>query len=111
MSISSPSQPDQLQTTERDTTLNPRQLRTAGFIPATLYGKGLASQSIQVRMHAFEVAYSKGGRSFDLGSFGIASVKQIQVDPVSQKVLNIEFYLPQAAGISKNAKAPAALAS
>ncbi len=80
--------------TERDTTLNPRELRSAGFIPATMYGKGLDAQNIQVRSHEFTQMFRKGARFFKLeGLSADATVKahQLQVDPIRQDILNIEF--------------------
>lgn len=79
---------------ERDTTLNPRQLRAAGFLPATLYANGQGSRSIQVRTHEFELALNKGRRNFKLAGQGIdtaAQVRQFQVDPVKQTLLSVEF--------------------
>lgn len=86
----------ELKVTERDNTLNPRQLRSAGFVPATLYGKGVASQSIQVRAHEFTLAMMHGNREFrlqGLGSEVTARVQQLQVDPVKQTPLSVEFLL------------------
>jgi len=88
-----------LQVTERDQTLTPRQLRSAGFLPATLYGKasskGLAGQSvnIQVRERDFTRSYKEGSRifKFDGLSGQLVRVSQLQVEAVSQKVLNVEF--------------------
>ena len=84
----------QLQVTERDQTLTPRQLRAAGFLPATLYGKkGKDSQNIQVRDREFTKAYKEGNRVFHLQGLHnpLVRVSQLQVDPLSQKVLNVEF--------------------
>ncbi len=83
-----------LAVTERDTTLNPRQLRDAGFIPATMYGKGFEPTNIQVRGHEFTQMFRKGARLFKLdGLSDSATVKahQLQVDPLRQDILNVEF--------------------
>jgi ribosomal protein L25 (general stress protein Ctc) len=84
-----------LQTTLRDDTLNPRQLRSAGFIPATLYGPGREPVSIQVREEEFVRLYGRQRIKHFLldGLEGnlMATAHQVQVHPVSQKVLNIEF--------------------
>ena len=89
----------QLQATERDQTLTPRQLRTAGFLPATLYGKKgpggkqLPSLNVQVRDREFSKAYKEGNRTFQFAGLHnpLVRVSQLQIDPVSQKVLNVEF--------------------
>ena len=41
---------------EREADKNPRQLRSAGFVPATVYGKGMESKNIMVCAHEFEMA-------------------------------------------------------
>jgi len=80
---------------ERDETLNPRQLRFAGKIPATVYGKGRDPQSIQLDNHTFVMHLSKGVRNFSLEGLGATPVAvkahQVQINPVSQQVLNVEF--------------------
>lgn len=84
----------ELKATERDTTLNPRQLRSAGFVPATLYGAGKEPVSIQVRAHEFVQSYAAGNRDYKLDGVegGVAvRVQQYQQDPVSRNMLNIEF--------------------
>lgn len=81
---------------ERDNTLNPRQLRTAGFIPGTLYAKGQESKNVQVRAHDFTQAYKKGARLFQLDGVEkglVAMARQVQVEPVKQAILNVEFML------------------
>jgi ribosomal protein L25 (general stress protein Ctc) len=100
-----------LKVTERDTTLTPRQLRAAGFVPATLYGKGIESQSIQVKTHELTLAMMHGAREFSLQGLPgdmTARVQQIQTEPVSQKPLSVEFLLTSPApGGAKKAE-PAA---
>jgi ribosomal protein L25 (general stress protein Ctc) len=87
--------PIELIAQDRDTTLNPRQLRAAGWAPATLYSKGLPSVSVQIQIRDFLRKYhSDKHRHFDLtGVTGSPKVrvKQIQVHSVSQDILNIEF--------------------
>ena len=102
----------ELKATERDTTLTPRQLRAAGFVPATIYAKGIESRSIQVRAHEFVQFSLQGHKEFTLSGLGTelgVRVQQLQVDSVSRAPLSIEFYQvsPQAAGnTAKAAKAP-----
>jgi ribosomal protein L25 (general stress protein Ctc) len=84
----------QLKVWERDTTLTPRQLRAAGFIPATLYGKGIEPLSIQVRAHEFYQDYLHGKRNFQLTDFvnATAEIKSVQFDPVQRTPLSIQFH-------------------
>ena len=42
---------------ERETDKNPRQIRSAGFLPGSIYGKGMEAKSIQINTHDFEMAY------------------------------------------------------
>ena len=42
---------------ERETDKNPRQIRQAGFLPGSIYGKGIEAKSIQINTHDFEMAY------------------------------------------------------
>jgi large subunit ribosomal protein L25 len=74
---------------------NPRQLRAAGRIPATLYGKGLESRSLHVDNHSFALAFKRGVRRYTLeGADGITAIaQQVQYHPVSFQLLNIEFWL------------------
>ena len=88
-----------LKTSERDTTVTPHQLRTAGYIPASVYGQGVPSQSIQVRTHEFYHAFLQGKRKFNLNGYvsGSAQVKQIARNPVTQEPISVEFHM-QASG-------------
>lgn len=88
------SQLQDLKTAERDTTVTPHQLRTAGYIPATVYGLGRQSQSIQVRTHEFYQAFLQGKRKFQLNGFvsGPATVKNMMRNPVTQHPVSIEFH-------------------
>lgn len=84
-----------LKATERDNTLNPRQLRAAGFVPVNLYGKGIHSVPLQVKAHELTVLLHHGSRTFQLEGFldVIASLKQLQKDAVKQQVLGAELLL------------------
>jgi ribosomal protein L25 (general stress protein Ctc) len=88
-----------LQVTERDNTLNPRQLRSAGFIPATVYGKSIDAQSIQTRTKDFTKLYANGARDFKLeGLTGnlVAKVQDVQMNPITQEILSIQFLVAAA---------------
>ena len=80
---------------KRDTALNPRQVRAEGLVPATIYGGGMDSVSIQMDVKEFITAYRKDKNAiFELKlekEAYKAVVKKVQIDPVSDKVLNVEF--------------------
>ena len=85
----------ELKVSERDTTITPRHLRTAGYIPATVYGRGMQSQSVQVRAHQFHQLFLHGSREFHLSGFisGPAKLKNLNADPVSQQPIALEFQM------------------
>lgn len=93
----------ELKTWERDSTLNPRQLRAAGYVPATLYGKGLAPASIQVRAHEFYLSYAQGVRAFQVSGFvsGDVKIQEVQFPPVDRVPLAIQFWQPSEAKAKK----------
>lgn len=75
----------------------PNALRANGFIPATVYGHGFESKSIQINTKDFSKipyrAYShineleiEGGEKFPV------LIRNVQTDPVLDNFLNIEFY-------------------
>ncbi|WP_303673553.1 hypothetical protein [Vampirovibrio chlorellavorus] len=82
-----------LKVTERDNTLNPRQLRAAGFIPVTLYGKNRESVQIQAKTHELSQLIMHGSQHFQLSGFvsGPAKLRQLQVDPVSQQPISAQL--------------------
>jgi len=80
---------------KRDMELNPRQVRAIGLVPATIYGNGMDSVSIQLDVKDFMLAYRKDKNAiFELKleteSYK-AIVKKVQAEAISDKVLNIEF--------------------
>ena len=82
---------------ERDLTKNPRQLRAAGFLPATVYGKGKDSVSIQVNTRNFLNLYKANKEEvFELvvGKTKYnAKVQNLQIEAGTQDEKNIEFQL------------------
>ena len=48
-----------LQAEKRDENKNPRQLRAEGVLPATVYGKGVESVSVQLNAKEFVQNYKK----------------------------------------------------
>lgn len=88
-------QPSPLTVTERDNTITPRQLREAGYIPATLYGKKQEALSVQVRAHELNLLLLHGVREFQLTGFveGKVKAQHVQREPVSQKPISLQLHL------------------
>lgn len=85
----------QLTAKKRNNSLNPRQLRSSGKVPATLYGRGMESISIEVDTKEFTNTYKKDKYAiFELNienkTFN-SIVKKVQKKPTGDNVLNIEF--------------------
>jgi ribosomal protein L25 (general stress protein Ctc) len=83
---------------QRDETLNPRALRRAGLLPGTLYGPQFPSVSVQVKAEPFERLYGREHiQIFRLEGLPqgpvLAKAHQVQIEPIAQRVLNIEFLL------------------
>lgn len=86
---------------EHRETKKPNLLRREGKIPATIYGHGLPSQSVQVNEREFSrlpaAAYS---HLVELGGIKDKSVnaiiRHVQRRATNHKILNIEFYEVQA---------------
>ena len=74
---------------------NPRQLRAMGKLPATVYGKGMKSESIQLDAHAFSLAYRSNKEAtfeFQVGSNTYKAVVQdLQMNYSTNKMLNVEL--------------------
>ena len=74
---------------------NPRQLRSIGKLPASLYGKGIEAKNIQVNAHEFEMAYrnNKDGEwELSLGKEKFnAKIQELQVNYSTNEYLNVEF--------------------
>lgn len=76
---------------------NPRQIRSAGFIPASIYGKGIEAKNIQLNAHEFEMMY-KGNKDsvweLSLGKEKFnAKIQELQINYATNEALNIEFAL------------------
>jgi len=82
---------------QKDENKNPRQLRASGKLPATIYGKGMDSVSIQVYAHAFMNIYKNNKEAvYELSLAGKkynAVVQNIQKNYATNQELNIEFKL------------------
>ncbi len=92
---------------ERDKTLNPRQLRTAGFCPGTIYSAGVDSKCVQMKSRELERALATGKRNFKFVGMGddlFGRMAQFQLDPISQALLNFEIKEISAARANENAE-------
>ena len=80
---------------ERKEGQNPRQIRSAGFIPVSVYGKGIEAKSGQVDTHEFEMAYKNNKEGEWELSFGKdkinAKIQELQENYATGEFLNIEF--------------------
>lgn len=81
----------------KDETLNPRQLRASGKLPATIYGKGVDSISVQLDAHSFVNTYKNNKDSvYELSLSGkkySTKVQTVQKNYATNEELNIEFKL------------------
>ena len=76
---------------------NPRQIRALGFLPGSIYGKGMDAKNIQVNTHEFELAYrdnKEGNWDLTLGKEKFtATIKELQMNYATNELLNVEFAL------------------
>ena len=83
--------------TAREEGKNPRQIRQAGFLPGSLYGKGIEAKSIQINTHEFEMAYKnnqEGTWELVLGKEKFnAKIQELQMNFATNELLNVEFAL------------------
>ncbi len=89
---------NKLDLAQRDAKLNPRQIRSSGFIPITVYGKELKeSLSLQIsatdykRLNLSHSVKIIDGEVQDQKSKFSLLVKSIEKHPISLQVLNIQF--------------------
>lgn len=76
---------------------NPRQIRAMGFVPASIYGKGMEAKNVQINTHDFEMAYKVSHADtweLSLGSekFNV-KIQELQKNYATNEILNIEFAL------------------
>ncbi len=78
----------------------PNQLRREGKVPATIYGRGLESKSVQVCAREFSrlpaAAFSHVIELDSNEGTSSALVRQVQRRSTTHEVLNVEFYQVQA---------------
>lgn len=80
---------------------SPNQLRREGKIPATIYGRGISSRSVQINAQdfsrlpaaAFSQVITLHGSTSESTS---ALVRHVQRRPTTHQILNVEFYQVQA---------------
>lgn len=75
----------------------PNFLRAEGYIPGTVYGHGFESISIQVNTKEFlkipHKAYSHINElEIENGQKSPVLIRNVQMDPVRDRILNVEFY-------------------
>lgn len=75
-----------------------QNIRSAGFIPAVIYGFGKANQNVKVKKHDFEKAFAVAGE-FNLVDLSIGEaapakviIKDVQRDGVTDAIIHIDFY-------------------
>lgn len=77
--------------------LNPRQIRANGFLPVTIYGKGMESKSFQLNTHEFKMAYKNNADAiFELSNGNETykvKVQEAQLNYSTNDILNVEFRL------------------
>ena len=86
-----------LKVESREENKNPRQIRSAGFLPGSIYGKGIEAKNIQVNTHEFELAYrdnKEGNWDLTLGKEKFtAKIQELQINYATSEFLNVEFAL------------------
>lgn len=80
---------------KRNEEKNPRQLRADGFLPATIYGKGVESISVQLNERDFINTYKKDNSatfqvSVDDKEYNV-QVVTVQKNYGTNENLNVEF--------------------
>ena len=79
----------------REEDKNPRQLRSEGNLPATIYGKSMESKSIQIDAHEFKMAYKNAPEAVYEIAVGKEKFKTIvqeaQIHYSTNTIMNVEF--------------------
>ena len=74
-----------------------RKLRKEGYLPGNVYGKGLNSYPLQVKLSDFEAVYKEAGETglvdltFD-GKTKPVLIKNLQIDHSKRILLHVDFY-------------------
>lgn len=82
---------------KRDENKNPRQIRQEGFLPGSIYGKGIEATSFQTDAHEFEMAYKNNQDStwelkLDKNTYN-AKIQELQINHATGEFLNVEFVI------------------
>lgn len=84
-----------IETQAKPTGLNPRQIRSAGNLPITVYGKNFPAKSLQINAHSFKLTHrANPDASYTLkidGKDVKAVVQDVQVNYATSEFLNVEF--------------------
>lgn len=77
-----------------------KRLRSAGIVPAVLFGKKAGSVSVQLDAKAFEALYREAGRtsivrvSVNGGAPTSVVIKSVQRHPLTGRALHVDFFAP-----------------
>ena len=74
-----------------------KKLRHAGYLPGNVYGKGLGSHALQVKLSDFESVYKEAGETglVDLAFDGKSKpvlIKNLQMNHANRTLLHVDFY-------------------
>ncbi len=83
-----------LEAKKREEGKNPRQLRSMGLLPVTIYGKDL-NLNVAVNTHEFKLAYAKDKNTkFEISYEGktyLTETKNVQVNYATSEIQSAEF--------------------
>jgi large subunit ribosomal protein L25 len=89
----------QITLVDREQNLNPRQIRSQGFIPVTVYGKSIeAPLSLKLSKHDFNKKHlQRAIQALEAEVPGkktklLVVIKAIESNPVTDEILNIQFH-------------------
>jgi large subunit ribosomal protein L25 len=75
-----------------------KKIRKDGFIPAVIYGSGMAVRNLKVKQRDFEQIFALAGEAnlIDLAIDGQetikAIIKDVHIDPIRDKIVHADFY-------------------
>ncbi len=90
-----------LKANNRDAKSPVSKMRAEGLIPAVVYGPKFANTSVSLNYQDFVRLYNKHGETtligLDIdGKLAKAMIHDMDLDPVSNKVMHVDFYVPEA---------------
>ncbi len=90
-----------LKANNRDKKSPVSKMRAEGLIPAVVYGPKFANTSVSLNYQDFVRFYNKHGETtligLDIdGKVAKAMIHDMDLDPVSNKVMHVDFYVPEA---------------